>query len=311
MTTDTLATEARAIPTGRPKQAPTVYGRGLRPYLYILPAFLVFVPFVLFPFLRAIQLSLFEWDGLNERTFVGLDNFTDAFSDPLVRTSFRNAFELVLYIGVLPVCLGLAISAMSASARVPGDTALRTMIFMPQVIAGVVIGIAWRWIVAPNGPLNEALRSVGLDSFAKTWLGDSTWALPTIGFIGAWATIGLCVALFNAGIQQIPGALYEAAAVDGAGRVRSFFAVTVPGLRGPIAVALTLTVIGALRTFDLIFITTKGGPGTSTYVPGMLIYNRAFGTNVNVGSSAAIAILLSVVVFTVTYVIWRIGDRKL
>ena len=296
--------------TGRAKQAPTVYGRGLRPYLYILPAFLVFAPFVLFPFLRAIQLSFYEWDGLNPRKFVGFGNFTDAVGDPLVRTSFRNAFELVLFIGVLPVVLGLVISSMSATARVRGDTALRTMIFMPQVIAGVVIGISWRWIVAPNGPLNEGLRAVGLDPFAKTWLGDSAWALPTIGIIGAWATTGLCVALFNAGIQQIPDSLYEAAAVDGAGRFRTFFAVTFPGLRGPIAVAMTLTVIGALRTFDLIFITTKGGPGTSTYVPGMLIYNRAFGTNVNVGSSAAIAIMLSVVVFMVTYVIWRIGERR-
>lgn len=294
----------------RAKQPPTVYGRGLGPYLYVLPAFLVFVPFVLFPFVRAIQLSMFEWDGLNDREFVGFGNFTDAVTDPLVRTSFRNAFELVAFIGILPVCIGLSISAMSAQARVPGDTALRTMIFLPQVIAGVVIGTAWRWIVAPEGPLNELLRTIGLGSFAKTWLGDSTWALPTIGMIGAWATVGLCVALFNAGIQQIPASLYEAAAVDGAGRIRSFFAVTLPGLRAPIAVALTLTVIGALRTFDLIFITTRGGPGTSTYVPGMLIYNRAFGTNVNVGSSAAIAIMLSVVVFAVTFVIWRIGERR-
>jgi raffinose/stachyose/melibiose transport system permease protein len=271
---------------------------------------LVFIPFVIFPFIRAIQLSFFEWDGLNAKEWVGFGNFTDALTDPLVRTSFLNAFKLVFFIGILPVVFGLAISSMSAQARVPGDSALRTLIFLPQVIAGVVIGTAWRWLVAPEGPINEGLHKIGLGSFAKTWLGDSTWALPTIGIIGAWATTGLCVALFYAGIQQIPEALYEAAAVDGAGRIRSFFAVTLPGLRGPVAVALTLTVIGALRTFDLIFITTKGGPGTSTYVPGMLIYNRAFGTNVNVGSSAAIAILLSIVVFAVTYGIWRIGERK-
>jgi raffinose/stachyose/melibiose transport system permease protein len=310
MAVDEGRTGAAGGRTGTAGRAPAVYGRGITPYLYILPAFLVFVPFVIFPFLRAIQLSFFEWDGLNPREWVGFKNYTDAFVDPLVRTSFRNAFELVLFIGVLPVCIGLVLSSMSASVRVPGDTVFRTMIFMPQVIAGVVVGVTWRWIVAPDGPLNEALRAVGLGSFAKTWLGDSTWALPTIGVIGAWATTGLCLALFNAAIQQIPESLYEAAAVDGAGRIRSFFAVTLPGLRGPIAVALTLTTIGALRTFDLIFITTKGGPGTSTYVPGMLIYNRAFGTNVNVGSSAAIAILLSIVVFAVIAVIRRIGERR-
>ncbi len=296
--------------TAAAKRAPAVYGRGVTPYLYILPAFLVFVPFVIVPFLRAIQLSFFEWDGLNPREWVGFGNYRDAFTDPLVQTSFVNAFELVLFIGVMPVCIGLVLASLSASVRVPGDAAFRTMIFLPQVIAGVVIGVTWRWIVAPDGPLNETLRAVGLGRFAKTWLGDSTWALPTIGVIGAWATTGLCVALFHAAIQQIPQSLYEAAAVDGAGRIRSFFAVTLPSLRGPIAVALTLTVIGALRTFDLIFITTRGGPGTSTYVPGMLIYNRAFGTNVNVGSSAAIAILLSILVFGVALLIRRIGERR-
>ena len=296
--------------TAKAAIVPAVYGRGITPYLYILPAFVVFVPFVIVPFLRAIQLSLYEWDGLNARQWVGLGNYRDALGDPLVRTSFTNAFQLVLFIGVLPVCIGLVLSSVSASARVPGDTVFRTMIFLPQVITGVVIGVTWRWIVAPDGPLNETLRALGLGRFAITWLGESAWALPTIGIIGAWATTGLCLALFNAAIQQIPESLYEAAAVDGAGRVRSFFAITLPSLRGTVAVALTLTVIGALRTFDLIFITTRGGPGTSTYVPGMLIYNRAFGTNVNIGSSAAIAILLSVLVFGVALVIRRLGESR-
>ena len=127
--------------------------------------------------------------------------------------------------------------------------------------------------------------------------------------VGAWTLLGLCVALFFAGLQQIPSSLYDAAAVDGAGRWREFMAVTLPGLAGPLAVALTVTVVSALRAFDLVFVTTRGGPGTETVVPGLLIYRRAFEDG-QLGSAAAIAILLSVVVFTATWLINRIADRR-
>ena len=140
---------------------------------------------------------------------------------------------------------------------------------MPQTIATVVVALAWVWIYAPSGPLNESLRAIGLGSLARGWLGDFTFALPALGLVGTWVMFGLCLVLFLAGIQKIPTTLYEAARVDGAGRVREFFAVTLPGLRGELSVALTLTTIMALRTFDLIYVSTSGGPGTSTTVPSV------------------------------------------
>jgi raffinose/stachyose/melibiose transport system permease protein len=171
-----------------------------------------------------------------------------------------------------------------------------------------VVAFAWVWIYAPDGPLNEALRAVGLGSLARGWLGDFTWALPALGLVGTWVMFGLCLVLFLAGIQKIPQSLYEAARVDGAGRVREFFAVTLPGLRGELAVALTLTTIMALRTFDLIYVSTQGGPGTSTTVPSVLVYQNAF-SNGRVGLAAAVAVVLTAFIFVVAFGITRLVDR--
>lgn len=279
------------------------------PYLYLLPAFLFFVPFVLVPFAHTVGLSFYDWDGLTQAAFAGLDNYREAFASALVRSAFGHAFILIFFFGVLPVLLALPLAVGSTRANLPGGNALRTAIFLPQAISTVVVGVSWGWILALDGPVNAALHAFGLDWAAADWLGSFTWALPSLGIVGTWTLTGLCVALFFAGLQQIPGSLYDAAAVDGAGRVREFFAVTLPGLRGPLTVALTVTVISALRAFDLVFVTTRGGPGTETVVPGLLIYRRAFEDG-RLGSAAAIAVVLSLVVFAVTVLINRVSDRS-
>jgi raffinose/stachyose/melibiose transport system permease protein len=172
----------------------------------------------------------------------------------------------------------------------------------------VVVAIAWVWIYAPSGPINEGLRAIGLGGLARGWLGDFTFALPALGLVGTWVTFGLCLVLFLAGIQKIPTSLYEAARVDGAGRWREFLTVTLPGLRGELAVALTLTTIIALRSFDLIYVSTSGGPGNSTTVPSVLVYQNAF-ANGRVGLAASVAVVLTVLIFVVAFAITRIVDR--
>lgn len=279
------------------------------PYLYVLPAFLFFVPFVLVPFAHTVGLSFYDWDGLTRAAFAGFDNYREALGSALVRSAFTHALVLILFFGVLPVVLALPLAAMSARESAPAGNALRTLIFLPQAISTVVVGVSWGWILALDGPLNTGLRALRLDWAAIDWLGSFTWALPSLGMVGAWTLLGLCVALFFAGLQQIPESLYDAAAVDGAGRWRTFRAVTLPGLKGSVAVALTVTVVSALRAFDLVFVTTRGGPGTETVVPGILIYRRAF-EDARLGSAAAIAVILAVVVFAATWVINRIADRK-
>ena len=277
-------------------------------YLYLAPAFFFYLLFAFGPLVYTTWLSFFDWDGLTVGTWVGLDNYDEVLSDPDIRASFVHSFELILFYAVLPVMLALMLASLIAHSRVSGTTFFRAVLFLPQTIATVVVAIAWVWIYAPDGPLNEALDAIGLSSISRGWLGDFTWALPALGLVGTWVMFGLCLVLFLAGIQKIPTSLYEAARVDGAGRVREFFAVTLPGLRGELAVALTLTTIMALRTFDLIYVSTQGGPGTSTTVPSVLVYQNAF-SNGRVGLAAAVAVVLTLLIFVVAFGITRIVDR--
>jgi raffinose/stachyose/melibiose transport system permease protein len=160
-----------------------------------------------------------------------------------------------------------------------------------------------------SGPVNQFFGLIQLDSVKRAWLGDFTWALPAVGLIGTWVMFGLCLVLFLSGVQKIDRSLYEAARIDGAGAVREFFAVTLPGLRNELAVALTLTTIAALRNFDLIYITTQGGPGNSTSVPSFEVYHRAFESG-QIGSAAAIGITLTLIIFVITFGITRIAEMR-
>ena len=194
--------------------------------------------------------------------------------------------------------IGLFLTALLTRFRVRGFLFFRTVLFMPQTIATVVVAQAFTWIYDPAGPLDEFLRTIGLGFMAKTWLGDFTWALPAVGLIGTWITFGLCLVLFLAGAQRIPTELYEAARVDGAGFLREFFAVTLPGLRNEIVVAATLTTITALRNFDIIYNTTSGGPGGETEVPSWLMFHNAFDLG-RVGFAASIAVVLTIIITAV------------
>jgi raffinose/stachyose/melibiose transport system permease protein len=278
-------------------------------WLYILPGLLFYGLFTLGPLAHTVELSFFDWDGLTVGHYVGLANYREAFSDPLVRDSFRHSAELIVFYALLPVALGLLLTAILTRHPVRGFTFFRTALFLPQMIAGVVVAQAWVWIYADNGPLNEFLRDVGLGSLARPWLGDFSWALPAVGGIGTWVTYGLCMVLFIAGAQSIPQSLYDAARVDGAGAVREFFAVTLPGLRRELAVALTLTTVAALRNFDLIYLTTSGGPGDATKVPAYEVYNRAFNTG-EVGLACAIGITIALIVFALTAGITRVVEGR-
>ncbi len=207
-------------------------------WLYLLPGLAFYLLFTLGPLLHTAWLSLFDWDGLTAGRYIGLANYREALGDPLVHDAFRHSAELVVFYALLPIAIGLLLTAMLTRRPVRGFAGFRAVLFLPQMIAGVVVAQAWVWIYAEQGPLNEFLRTIGLGSLARPWLGSFTWALPAIGVIGTWVTYGLCMVLFVAGVQKIPSSLYDAARVDGAGPVREFFAVTLPGLRNEIVVAL-------------------------------------------------------------------------
>jgi raffinose/stachyose/melibiose transport system permease protein len=279
------------------------------PYAYLAPALLLYGLFLLVPLARAAQFSLYEWDGLGASTFVGLDNYRAAFQDQRLRSAFWHALVLVFFYAVLPTCLGLGLAAILSRAKVRGLGFFRTIIFLPQVIAMVVVAVTWRQIYAPDGVLNGILRLFGLAALTRTWLGDYTWTLAAVGLIGTWVSTGLVTVLLMAGMSRIPGELYEAARLDGAGAVREFFAITLPSVRGEITVALTLTIVAALKTFDLVYVTTRGGPGNSTTVPSYEVYRRAFELG-EVGAAAAVGITLTVIVFGINAAVNRMGEKQ-
>lgn len=279
------------------------------PWAYLAPALLLYGGFLLFPLVRAAQYSLYQWDGLTpSSTFVGLQNYVAVFADPRLREAFGHALVLIFFYAVLPLVIGLLLATILTRASVRGLGFFRVVIFLPQVIAMVVIAVTWRQLYAPDGPINGFLRAIGLDSLTRAWLGDYTWTLPAVGFIGTWVSTGLVTVLLMAGMARIPKDLYEAARLDGAGSVREFLAITLPSVRGEITVALTLTIVAALKTFDLVYVTTRGGPGTSTTVPSFEVYRNAFELG-RVGIATAIGIVLTVIVFAINAVVNRIGDR--
>ena len=277
-------------------------------WLYVLPGLAFYVLFTLAPLLHTVYYSLFDWDGLTPKTWVGLANYGEALRESVLRDSFVHSAILIVYYAVFPVIIGLGLTAALTRSAIRGFRFFRTVLFLPQLIAGVVIAQAWTWIYASEGPLNRFLELIGLGSLARPWLGDFTWALPSIGAIGSWVTFGLCMVLFIAGVQKIPTSLYDAARVDGAGPVREFFAVTLPGLRAELLVAFVLTTINALRSFDIVYNTTAGGPGGSTIVPSMYMYQNAFLYN-RVGYAAAISTVLAIAIFLLAALVLRIGDR--
>ena len=275
-------------------------------YLYILPAFVLFAVFLGVPAVQTAQYSLFRWNGIGPSTWVGLQNYAELFTDSVLRSSFLHAGVLIFFYAVIPVVLALFLTAIiSRGANLSGMSVFRTMLFLPQVVASVVVATTWVAIYSPEGLSNQLLRLVGLGSLTRAWLGDFDTALPAVGIVGSWLGIGLCLVLFLSGVANIQPELFEAARIDGAGPVGEFFSITLPALRGQIAVALTLTVVAALKTFDLVYITTRGGPGTSTTLPAFEAYNRAFNTG-KVGSAAAVAILLTAIILIVTVLIQKI-----
>jgi raffinose/stachyose/melibiose transport system permease protein len=266
--------------------------------------------FLLYPLLDAAWISLYQWDGLSASTWVGLDNYAAALSDPELLNSFVHAGVLVFFYAILPLALALVLSAiLQRGSRLRGIGVFQTLIFLPQVVAAVVIGVIWVSIYAPDGTLNAVLRVLGLHPVGRAWLGDFDTALPAIGLIGTWLEIGLCLVLLVTGIGQIPRELYDAARTDGAGAIREFFAVTLPSLRGSISVALTLTTLSALKTFDLVYVTTHGGPGTATSVPAFQVYNLAFNTG-QVGMGTTVGIILTVLILIVTVLLRRIEPAE-
>jgi len=276
-------------------------------WAFALPALAAYCAFVIYPLALGIQYSFYRWNGVGPSEWVGLANYIRVFTDETLLGSIRNAFVLIAFFTIIPVIAGLVLATLIRSMRPgPFSSLSQTILFLPQIIPLAAAGIAWSWMYAQTGAVNQILNAIGLGFLARPWLGDFQTALPAVGLIGSWVLTGLCTVLFLTGIGKIDQSLYEAVRLDGASWLREFFTITIPGLRQEIAVLVTITIIAALSSFDLIYTTTLGGPGRSTLVPGISIFRIGF-TQSNVGLASAFGIVLMALVLACVLPIQRLA----
>jgi raffinose/stachyose/melibiose transport system permease protein len=275
-------------------------------WLFVLPALVMYGLFVLQPLALTIQYSLYRWDGVGPATWVGLSNYATVLSDPDMLETIWNAFRLVVFFSLIPVSLGLVVASVIHRVAIGRlGAAARTVLFLPQVMPLVAAGIIWGWLLALSGLVNQILSAVGLGDLTRAWLGDFDTALPAVGIIGIWVLLGFCIVLLLTGMSKLDPALFESARIDGAGWFQEFKAITIPSLRYEIGVCLTVTIIAALAAFDIVYVSTAGGPGKATTVPGIQIYYTAF-LERQVGLASALAVALMVLVLVIILPLQRL-----
>lgn len=277
--------------------------------LPMVPGIIFLLAFSVYPLIYALRISFYEWNllDLSGRRFVGFENFTSLLSSagfwrPLVITLIFVAVSTLL-----ELVLGMAL-AMLFYRRFPGDKFLRTLLILPMVLAPLVVGLLWRYMLNVNyGIINYFVKLLGFGPIE--FLGSTKWALPSLILVDVWQWTPFMFLILLAGLQGIPHEVEEAAKVDGANPLQVFIHCLLPLLRYPIAVALLLRVIDAFRVYDIVYMTTRGGPVNATDTMSWHIYNVGFRT-LDVSYAAAYAWLMLIVVLIVTAAIVRVMFRK-
>ena len=276
-------------------------------YAFVLPAFLLYALFVLYPFLESIRLSFTDWNGADRiKTFVGFDNYAALARDPEMWGALVNNLVMVTFGAPLAVLLGL-IFALLLHDKPAGHTIFRTVFFMPLVLAPLVVGFIWVWILASRyGLLANTLDAFGVDRTAPRggWLGNPDFALYAIIAAWVWSNAGFYFVILNAGLQNVDDDLLAAARIDGARGAKRFWHVTLPQIRPVLTVVLVLALAAAFKIFDLVYVMTGGGPANSTELLATYIYDKAF-LESSVGYGAALSCVLAAIILLISLgVIW-------
>ena len=269
---------------------------------FILPALAVYAVYVLWPIINSFYYSTLDWNGISAPVQIGFQNFVELATDPAAWAALWNSIVLVAASLAFQLPIGLAL-ALLLLVPMRGTKAFRTIYFLPLLMSTVAIGILWSFIYNPTfGAVNRVLGAIGLESWQQGWLGEPTWALPSLILVICWQFIPFYMILYRAGLTSIPGEVNEAAVVDGATYWKRLRHVTLPLLKGTTRTAVLLSVIGALKYFDLIWIMTGGGPGNSTEVLATYMYSEAF-TRSNLGYGSAVAVVLFLLALVVTSIV--------
>lgn len=270
--------------------------------LLLVPAGIGFAVFAAYPVLHGIYLSFTNFRILTPATWAGLANYQALLSDG----QFWSSLWTTVYFVLLSVVGGLVVSLVTAVIlqRLTSSTVIRGLVLLPFLISGVVAALVWQWMLDPGlGIVNIVLKA--LTGHSILFLGTENWVVPTLAFISVWKSMGYNAILIFAGLQTIPGEIYEAGTLDGAGEIQMFVRLTVPLLRPIMAMVVVLTTIGAFQVFDLVQVTTKGGPADSSMVLPLLIYKKAF-QEFDFGYAVTMSMALFVILLLITFVQLRL-----
>lgn len=271
-------------------------------WILVAPALIGFVVFAAYPTLRGVYLSFTDFKVLTPPTWIGLDNFRELAGDDM----FWDSLGVTAYFVLLSV-IGTIVVAMVTAVilhRLTSSTVVRGMIILPFLISSVVAGVTWSWMLdAQLGIVNILLKE--LTGETVMFLADKAWAIPSLALISVWKTMGYTTILVFAGLQTIPPPVYEAGRIDGASEIQMFWRITLPLLRPILAMVVILTVIGAFQVFDLVQVTTKGGPAGATNVLQMYIYNKAF-SQFDFGYASTMSLALFAMLIVITFIQMRL-----
>ncbi|CUH69167.1 Lactose transport system permease protein LacF [Thalassovita autumnalis] len=262
----------------------------LAPWLFLAPGIAMFALYVIIPIFQSMNISFYEWDGLGDRTWVGMNNYVELMDDEAFYTSLKNnVIWLVLYMLAIPAGLFVA---LFLNQTVRGIRIYKSLFFFPFVISQVVVGLVFSWFYDPSfGLLNIALMSLGFEAIPV--LADETWVTYGIIAAGLWPQTAYCMILYLTGLNAVDPEQIEAARLDNAKGLKMLWYVVLPQLKPATFIAVVVTVIGALRSFDLVSIMTDGGPWGSSRVLAFYMYEQAFGEyGFRMGYGAAIAVIL-------------------
>lgn len=278
--------------------------------LLILPSLIGFVVFYAIPAVRGVLISFTDWDLLTPAQWIGFENYQKLLKDP----EFHNALKVTFYYVLLNIPLQTVLATVIAvmMARLSTSVVIRAILILPWLMPSVVVGLLWLWLMDPNiGIINVTLKSLGLRTVP--FLNVPALAMPSIALINIWQYVGYTALLLFAGLQSIPGSVYEAASIDGASETQMFWKVTLPLLRPVMVFVIVTSVIGSFQIFDTIAITTKGGPVNATKVLNWYIYEQAF-SRFNMGYATAISMvlfLLLIVISAIQMRVLRAGESDL
>ena len=272
--------------------------------LWTAPALIFYIAFAIIPLFIALYYSFTRWNGLAPATWIGLGNWQELFSDQVTLNSLFLTIQVMVISWIVQTPISMLLGVFMAGKQLYRSI-LGVLFFIPLLFSAVAIALTWQNMLDPNfGVVNPLLTAIGLSGLARVWLGDPHLAFYVVMVIVSWQFIPFHALLYLGGARQIPKELYEAATIDGGGRIQNFFAITLPQLKYTIITSTTLIFTGSLTYFDLFWVTTQGGPGYATRVLPLQMYITAF-LNEQVGYGSMVAVVLAAFGIALSFILLR------